>query len=202
MARAPRRSPDPAAETPGNHRRELGAAVRSRRRQLGLTLGDVAERTGLSVPFLSQIETDFATPSLTSLFAVAEVLATSPERLLTGPEPAEVVVTRTDEGERYPVTETDRPAMRRQLTGVDEPFSVAEYVAGPGSDLSGFHASQGRELIHVTAGRLAVDIDDDGQVTTHELGPGDSIAYPTHVRHRWRRIGRSTSRFLHVVSAP
>ena len=77
-------APDDSAE-PDTSRPDLGSAVRARRRRLGLRLSDVAARTGLSVPFLSQIETNFATPSLTSLFAVADVLATSPERLLAGP---------------------------------------------------------------------------------------------------------------------
>jgi transcriptional regulator with XRE-family HTH domain len=203
-----------SGDAPGSHvgaaaggegeagRPDLGSAVRARRRQLGLRLSDVAERTGLSVPFLSQIETNFATPSLTSLFAVADVLATSPERLLTGPEPAEVVLTRADDGQQYHVTDADRSARRRQLTGIGEPFSVAEYVVEPGSDLGGYFSSQGRELLHVTSGRLVVDIDDGAEVVSHELQPGDTLVYPTSVRHRWRHAGRTNTRFLHVVSAP
>ena len=105
---------------------ELGQAVRSRRSQLGLTLSQVAERSGLSAPFLSQVETSFAAPSLVSLFAIARVLDTTPERLLAGPVSADVVVTPRGEGQRYPVTDAARGAFRRQLTGLGEPFSAAE----------------------------------------------------------------------------
>lgn len=180
--------------------RDLGAALRARRQALGLRLNDVAERTGLSVPFLSQIETSFAAPSLTSLFAIAEVLDTTPERLLAGPAPGAVVLTRAGEGQRYAVTDAERSAHRRQLTGLGEPFSAAEYVIEPGSDLGGYHSSRGRELIHVTAGRLVVEIIDDDGTTEHELGAGDSLMYPTSVTHRWRHVGRATTRFVHVVS--
>ena len=166
--------------------RDLGGAMRARRHQLGLTLADVSAGTGLSVPFLSQIETSSATPSLTSLFSIAQVLDTTPERLLAGPGPAEVVLTRGGEGQQYPVTDADRSGHRRQLTGLGEPFSVAEYVVEPGADLGGFHSSAGRELLHVTAGRLLVDLDDGGTVTSHELAAGDSLVYPTSVLHRWR----------------
>ena len=76
--------------------RELGQAVRTRRAQLGLTLSQVAERSGLSAPFLSQVETSFAAPSLVSLFAIARVLDTTPERLLAGPVSADVVVITGD----------------------------------------------------------------------------------------------------------
>ena len=183
--------------------RDLGSAVRARRRALGLRLSDVAEGTGLSLPFLSQIETSYATPSLTSLFAIARMLDTTPERLLAGPEPAEVVLTQRDEGHRYAVTDSALAAQRRQITGLGEPFSVAEYVVEPGIDLGGFFSSSGRELVHVTAGRLAVDIaangSDDDHVT-HELVRGDSLVYPTTARHRWRHIGRSPTRFLLVSS--
>ncbi|MEM8904280.1 MAG: helix-turn-helix transcriptional regulator [Actinomycetota bacterium] len=43
---------------------DLGAAMRARRTQLGLTLSKLSDATGLSVPFLSQVETSFAAPSL------------------------------------------------------------------------------------------------------------------------------------------
>lgn len=185
--------------------RDLGGAVRARRNALGLTLQAVADRTGLSVPFLSQIETSFALPSLTSLFAIARELDTTPEFLLAGPAPAEVVLTRAGEGERYAVTDAARAAQRRQLTGLGEPFSVAEYTVEPGTDLGGFFSSRGRELLHVTAGRLIVDIVDIVDAsrieTSHELATGDSLVYPTSVQHRWRHTGRATTRFVHVVAA-
>lgn len=185
----------------GDALRSLGGAVRARRRQLGMTLADVAAGTGLSVPFLSQVETSFGTPSLLSLFSIARTLDTTPERLLAGPAPAEVTMLRRDEGQQYPVTDATRTAQRRQLTGLGEPFSVAEYVVEPGADLGGFHASEGREMLHVTAGRLIVElIDANGTVDTHELSAGDSLVYPTSVRHGWRHAGRGTTRFLHVVT--
>jgi transcriptional regulator with XRE-family HTH domain len=183
--------------------RELGRAVRTRRTQLGLTLSQVAEGTGLSVPFLSQVETSFAAPSLTSLFSIARVLDTTPERLLAGPVAADVVLVASGEGGRYPVTDADRSGFRRQLTRLGEPFSAAEYVVDPGSDLGGFHASAGRELIHVTAGVLAVDLEHGGgEIETHELAIGDTMIYSTGVRHRWRHRGRSATRFVHVSVDP
>ena len=176
--------------------------MRNRRNRLGLTLSQVAQRSGLSAPFLSQVETNFAAPSLTSLFAIARVLQTTPERLLAGPVSADVVMTGHDEGQRYDVTDADQTAFRRQLTGLGEPFSAAEYVVEPGSQLGGFYASEGREMIHVTAGTFAVDLDDgDGHIVTHRLAAGDTMIYSTATRHRWRHFGAETTRFVHV-SAP
>jgi mannose-6-phosphate isomerase-like protein (cupin superfamily) len=111
-------------------------------------------------------------------------------------------LTRGDEGQRYAVTDAARTAHRRQLTGLGEPFSVAEYVVEPGTDLGGYFSSNGRELLFVTAGRLIVDIVDSHAVeTSHVLAAGDSLTYPTSVRHRWRHVGRATTRFVHVADA-
>jgi len=181
---------------------DLGSAVRARRNALGLTLQSVADRTGLSVPFLSQIETSFAMPSLTSLFAIAKELDTTPEFLLAGPAPAEVVLTRADEGPRYAVTDAVRSAERRQITGLGEPFSVSQYVVEPGTGLGGFFASRGREMLYVMAGRLIIDIvDSNGNDSSHELAAGDSLVYPTSVQHRWRHTGRGTTHFMLIVDA-
>jgi transcriptional regulator with XRE-family HTH domain len=175
--------------------------VRQRRRALGMKLRDVSDKTGLSVPFLSQIENELAQPSLTSLFALAAVLDTTPERLLCGPQDGAVVLVRADEGTTYAVTDAPSTGERRQLTAPGEPFASAEYVVTSGADLGGFHASTGREMLHVTVGRLAVDLQDEmGDVVTHELGAGDTLLYATSTHHRWRQVGRATTRFLHVVS--
>jgi len=180
--------------------RRLGGIVRSRRRALGLTLSELADRTRLSKPFLSQVENGVGTPSLTSLFALARVLETTAEALLAGPPIEPVVVIRTAEGARYPISDQEAGAQRRQITGADEPFSAAEYIVEPGTDLGGFEASTGRDMLHVLAGRLTVDVRRDGAETSHDLLPGDTILYDTGDAHRWRVAGRSTTRFLHIVA--
>jgi hypothetical protein len=66
----------------------------------------------------------------------------------------------------------------------------------------GFFASEDREMIHVTQGMLAVDLDDgDDDVVTHRLAAGDTMIYSTATRHRWHHLGPETTRFVHV-SAP
>src|SRR5689334_15887340 len=69
----------------GDHKEQplrVGAAVRRRRRALDLTLAAVAERSGLSVPFLSQIENERARPSMRSLQHIADGLRTTAVELL------------------------------------------------------------------------------------------------------------------------
>lgn len=69
----------------------VGAAVRRRRRTLGLTLAKVSARSGLSVPFLSQIENERARPSERSLQRVADALETTAVELLAASEAGRTV---------------------------------------------------------------------------------------------------------------
>ena len=177
----------------------LGARLRSQRRTHRLTLREVAEQSGLSVPFLSKVENGGATPSLTSLFALARVLGTTPEWLLAAPTHDAVRFVPRDAGQRFQVTDDGR-AHRRQLTGVGEPFSAAEYSAEHGADLGGWNASPGREVIHVLSGRLEVVLRAETGEESHILGTGDTLVYDTSVPHRWQALGRSTTRFLHVLA--
>lgn len=180
--------------------RRLGQQVRAQRLEEGLTLRQVAARTGLSTPFLSQVENGLGTPSLTSLFALARGLRTTAEALLAGPAPEPIIVVRADEGPTYPIVEGTDAAQRRQLTSPGEPFSVAEYVVDAGTDLGGFEASEGRDLLHVLEGALRVEVRTGDSVITHELDAGDTILYDTAEPHRWSVVGEHRTRVLHVVS--
>ena len=54
--------------------RELGRFLESRRRELGLSRRDVAERSDLSYPYVSQLETGDREPALKAMRALAPVL--------------------------------------------------------------------------------------------------------------------------------
>ncbi|WP_370416320.1 helix-turn-helix domain-containing protein [Streptomyces fradiae] len=69
----------------------VGAAVRRRRRALDLTLAEVAARSGLSSPFLSQIENDRARPGMRSLQRIADALDTTAVRLLAASDESRTV---------------------------------------------------------------------------------------------------------------
>jgi transcriptional regulator with XRE-family HTH domain len=103
----------------------VGAQVRRRRRERDLTLAEVAERTGLNVGYLSQIENDKASPSLETLAALAEALDVPITWFLLDTSPAP-----------------------RLVRHADRPESVS-----PG-ERTGFHAHPGDEHHIVISGRL------------------------------------------------
>ena len=52
----------------------LGERVREQRKELGLSLEELATRTGLGASFLSLVERNINNPSLDSLYRIAEAL--------------------------------------------------------------------------------------------------------------------------------
>jgi transcriptional regulator with XRE-family HTH domain len=64
-------------------RQTLGAFIREQRKQANLSLRQLAERTRLSNPYLSQIERGLHQPSVRVLRAISDALNLSAETLLT-----------------------------------------------------------------------------------------------------------------------
>ncbi|MDL5200531.1 XRE family transcriptional regulator [Streptomyces sp. ALI-76-A] len=168
----------------GDHKEQplrVGAAVRRRRRALELTLAVVAERSGLSVPFLSQIENERARPSRGSLEKVADALRTTAVELLAAADPAcSVDVVRAEGTDRADATDpADDPQVRSLVRGHHQMHA---------SEFTGDHDA-GREfqyrndqLMYVADG--AVEIEAEGRA--YRLGRGDTLYLTGGVRHRWR----------------
>jgi quercetin dioxygenase-like cupin family protein/DNA-binding XRE family transcriptional regulator len=170
----------------------IGSAVRERRLAAGWTLVQLAERVGLSQPFLSQIENDRARPSMSSLWRIAHELGTTPQALFSGGIDGSTVprvVTAADDtaavrsatGEGTGATDGSSAAGCRVLLPADAPFHVLEFVGLP-TTFEDTWDHDGFESVYVVSG--VADIEIDGEVTT--MGPGDFVSYPARLPHRLR----------------
>jgi len=74
----------PATEV-GHASMVIGAMLRERRRALGLSMADVARASELSVGYISQLERDLSSPSLTVLMRIGEVLGMGMDAFLRTP---------------------------------------------------------------------------------------------------------------------
>lgn len=154
----------------------VGAAVRRRRRALELTLAAVAARSGLSVPFLSQIENDRARPSHSSLERIADALRTTAVELLAAADPAcSVDVVRAEDPCEPP------PASRsRSLVRGHHQMHATEFTGD--HDAGREFQYRNDQLMYVADG--AVEIEAEGRA--YRLGRGDTLYLTGGVRHRWR----------------
>jgi transcriptional regulator with XRE-family HTH domain len=174
----------------------LGRAIRSLRRERGLTLLQVGAAPGLSQPFLSQLELGRSRPSMRSLFRIATALGTTQQTLLglaAGDPPGDPV-----RGDDAPLIDVESGGARLLLhdpAGND----VTEFVGAP-REFGDFFAHGRRELLYVARGSIEVELREDGVSRFAVLGPRDTLAYSGAVEHRFRQVGEVTSIVLVVHS--
>ncbi|MBI5017773.1 MAG: helix-turn-helix domain-containing protein [Deltaproteobacteria bacterium] len=165
----------------------LGRRIKELRRQKGLTLKDLAERTALSSAMVSQVENNIVAPSIATLWIFAEALGVKIGYFFQedGDAAADYVVTRVGSEPRVQRNELphmlpykdlahglDERAMSPFLIDCDDPceFSIKEMTYA------------GEEFLFVLKGRLAVEYGKQ----QFELGAGDSMYYNAQVPHRIR----------------
>lgn len=177
----------------------LGAKIRVLRKERGLTLKSLAQSSGLSHPFLSQVERGVARPSMSSLHQISEALGTNASWLLAGSENTrEATVVRAADTAAVPASELgEMDGVRRVVAPEASPFQVVEFTGAP-DVFREYWVHDGFETIYVIAGVVEVDL--DGQL--FRLEPSDSISYDTRQPHRLRAATDETVKLLMIEASP
>jgi XRE family transcriptional regulator, regulator of sulfur utilization len=178
----------------------LGSRVKSLREAMDLSLRDLAERSGVSAPMLSQVERGDTSPTLAVAQKIAAGLDLTLSQLLRLDEDRHVVVVRAGEGRTrrrrgHRVEELSPP-----LPGQRADVSVHTLVPGAATGGPGdppLHEPGSRETAVVLAG--AVELFIDGQ--RHELAEGDSVTFDADLPHHFENNGSGEARFIAVVAA-
>lgn len=177
---------------PSHRRRPLvGAQIRLRRRDRGLTLAEVAAATGLNVGFLSQVENDKASPSLETLAALADALDVPIAWFLLDQSVAPRVVRAGERPKRR--MPRGEGAMTQVDGGVARDVSIFEGVMPPGHR-TGFHEHAGDEHHVILSGRVRIT---QGESIV-EAGPGDYVLLDGTLPHNAETIGDEAARLLIV----
>lgn len=155
----------------------LGKRLRERRQQLGLTLKGVADAAGLSVGFISQIERDITTPSLSSLASVAHVLGTDIGEFLSQPR-GDRPATRHNERPLYSIGGN---ALTYERLSAAFPGNVLRSVIihEPPGHRSEPIAHEGEEIFFILDGAITVEVEGERTI----LETGDSIHFPSSRTH-------------------
>jgi transcriptional regulator with XRE-family HTH domain len=171
----------------------IGGQVKRWRRERGLTLAEVADRSGLNVGYLSQIENDKASPSLSCLAAIGDALDVPIAWFLID-EVAPPDVVRAPE---RTVTTVERGRVERVDGNVSRGLSIIETVALPGMR-TGAHAHAGDEHHIVLRGRFRMTQGDH----VVEVGPGDYVRWDGTIPHDAEVIGEDEGAMLIVRVRP
>lgn len=179
---------------------EIGVRLRSRRRVRNLSLKEVANRAGLSIGMVSQVERGQVSPSIRSLRAICDALEMPVIWLFEAHDQQELddrdVVVRFAARRELSY---DNGALRKEILTPDtQPqIQMLRFILEPGAD-SGepYSNAEGGKCGLVVAGTLGLEL--DGRNFT--IGTGDSFAFPAQAMVRFWSIGDQTCEVIWVVS--
>ncbi len=180
----------------------VGTRIRALREAEGLSLRDLAGRSGVSAPMLSQVERGETSPTIAIAERIASGLELSLSQLLRLDEGgASVSVVRaraakpTSEagGHRTEVLTPPLPGQRAELSR----HTLAPHAATGGPDDPPMHEPGAREVVHVEHGTLALCVDG----ARHELTAGDTVTFDADLPHHFENPGAEPATFLAVVAA-
>lgn len=180
--------------------RHIGETVRRVRGSMGLTLGEVSKRSGVSRAMLSRLETGDVMPSLETLVALTGALgvglaslfqelgtSTASAQHVHSGEGLEVVRRGTKRGHTYHLLAADRGPRR-----AFEPFLVT--LTDKSEVFPGFE-HPGVEFIYLLDGSLTYRHGSDSYL----LKRGDALTFPGSIPHGPERLIKLPIRMLSII---
>jgi transcriptional regulator with XRE-family HTH domain len=178
----------------------VGPRVKALREAEGLSLRDLAERSGVSAPMLSQVERGETSPTLQVAERIASGLQLRLSQLLRLDEDGSVSVVHPGDrraggsgGHRYEILTPPLPGQRAE---------VSRHTLAPGAETGGpgdppIHEPGARETALIEAGMVLLHLDG----AEHPLAPGDCVTFDADLPHHFANPGKEEAVLLAVVSA-
>lgn len=163
----------------------IGPKVRDLRQQKGLSLQQLAERSGVSAAAIHKIERNGMVPTITTLMKLAGALNRSVASFIEEDEKEDRPAVLIRAAQRKPVFTSKGGLDLRGVSGPYGRFFMAGAAATvePGAD-SGPKPMEhpGEELVYVLSGTLCFEVAGEEYVVRR----GDALHFRTDRPHRWR----------------
>lgn len=168
----------------------IGPKVRKLRRQLGLSLQQLAQRSEVSAAAIHKVERGDMVPTITTLLKLAAALDRPIGHFVDAGFDDGPVAVHTPASVRTAMRVVAEGIELASITGPADRFRAAGAVAtiAAGAIGEGVQRS-GEDLVLVLDGGLAFEVADESYL----LRKGDALHYPTDRAHRWSNPGRSVT---------
>ncbi|WP_228728185.1 helix-turn-helix domain-containing protein [Brevibacillus composti] len=179
----------------------FGLNVKQARKEKGLTLQELSDRSGVSPSMLSMIEREEKNPTLHVACQIAEALELTLSQLLGEQEKREVMLIRRSERLVY---RDEQSGFERHLLSPSFPAKGIEFVlnvvpAGKESGLFPAHKQGVKEYLVVASGKLRAVLG-DGVLDTI-LEEGDSLYFEADLPHRFINVGETPCSYYLVIDS-
>jgi transcriptional regulator with XRE-family HTH domain len=178
----------------------VGPRVKALREAMDLSLRELAERSGVSAPMLSQVERGETSPTLQVASKIASGLELRLSQLLRLDEEGMVSVVRAGDGRRggagghaYEVLTPPLPGLRAEVTR--HALAAGAVTGGPGDPPR--HEPGARETAVVEHGSVTLHVDG----SEHPLTTGDCVTFDADLPHHFANHSKEEAVLLAIVSA-
>lgn len=174
----------------------IGERLRELREAHNISMRALATKSGLSANALSMIERGRTSPSVSTLYKLADALGVSITSFFgSDAERKQVVFLKADERRRVSFTRGIFEGLGgEQFVGRVEPFLLTlENSANSGPNNM---SHTGHEFVFCLRGQLEYQV--ERQI--YQLSAGDSLLFAAQLKHRWKNPGRTVTTALIIIS--
>lgn len=174
----------------------VATSLRELREARNISMRALAAKSGLSANALSMIERGKTSPSVSTLYKLADALGVSITAFFgSQTEKKQVVFLKGDQRTRMPFTRGIFEALGgEQFTGRVEPFMLTLESGAASGPHGVIHT--GHEFVFCLRGKLEYQV--DRQI--FQLEPGDSLLFASKLQHKWKNPGSTVTNALIVIS--
>ena len=174
----------------------VGDRLRELREARSISMRGLATKSGLSANALSMIERGRTSPSVSTLYKLADALGVPITEFFAPPsEKQDVLLIRAEERTRIPFARGVWEGLGgEKFSGRVEPFVLTlESGASSGQHMM---VHTGHEFVFCLRGQLEYLVEKH----VYELQAGDSLLFAARLSHRWRNPGNTVTNALVVLS--
>lgn len=175
---------------------DIGIRLRSLREAHGLSIRELARRSGLSANAISLIERGRTSPSVSTLYLLSETMEIPITTFFeTKDQQAEIVFRKGTERTRVSFSRGVWEGLGGEMfAGRVEPFALTLETGANSGPSTIVHS--GHEFVVCLRGQLEYQVEDQYYL----LEAGDSLLFQAYLRHRWRNPGPLVTNAIFVLS--
>lgn len=175
----------------------IGDRIRELRQERGFSVRQLAQRAGVSIGLISQVERGINDPSLQTLRAISKAFDVPLFDLFQATAASDVAIVRADR--RATVGAPHGAVSYQRISGSSGRLEVLEGILAAHAESSvepWAHPSE--ECAAVLEGALVVEVNG----TTYELAVGDSCHFDSRLPHRYLNHSDAPARFIVAITPP